>query len=83
MSTSQVREQVIETIASRLALPIERITPEASFQEDLKADSLTVAELVLAFEEIFQLRVSDDAAEGLKTVGDAIAYIEAHAGQAG
>ena len=57
----------------------DKIKPEASFAEDLKADSLAVVELVLALEEQFKLEIPDEDTEKIKTVGDAINYIKSHA----
>jgi acyl carrier protein len=54
------------------------VTPEASFVEDLGADSLDTVELVMAFEEEFGMEIPDEHAEQLQTVGDAIKYIEEH-----
>jgi acyl carrier protein len=54
----------------------EKVTPEASFVEDLGADSLDTVELVMAFEEEFGIEIPDEDAEKLQTVGDAIAYIQ-------
>ena len=53
--------------------------PEASFIDDLKADSLAIVELVLALEEEFEIEIPDEDTEKIKTVGDAINYIKAHA----
>ena len=59
--------------------PRARCKPEASFVDDLKADSLAVVELVLALEEEFKIEIPDEDTEKIKTVGDAINYIKAHA----
>jgi acyl carrier protein len=56
----------------------EKVTPEASFVEDLGADSLDTVELVMAFEEEFGIEIPDEDAEKLQTVGDAISYIQEH-----
>ncbi|MGN6818902.1 MAG: acyl carrier protein, partial [Sphingomonas sp.] len=56
------------------------VTPEASFIDDLGADSLDIVELVMAFEEEFGVEIPDDAAEKITTVNDAITYIDAHQG---
>jgi acyl carrier protein len=55
------------------------VTPKASFVDDLGADSLDTVELVMAFEEAFDVEIPDDEAEKIRTVQDAISYIEAHA----
>jgi acyl carrier protein len=80
---SQTAERVIETIASQLELPAERVTLDATFQEDLKADSLAVAQLILAFEETFDIAVPDDEAERIASVSDAVAFIEGQLSKAG
>ena len=57
----------------------DKVKPEASFADDLKADSLAVVELVLALEEEFKIEIPDEDTEKIKTVGDAINYIKTHA----
>jgi acyl carrier protein len=56
----------------------EKVTPEASFVDDLGADSLDTVELVMAFEEEFTIDIPDEDAEQMRTVGEAVAYIEKH-----
>jgi acyl carrier protein len=55
-----------------------KITPEARFREDLEADSLDLVELIMAFEDKFGAEISDQDAQNIKTVGEAVAYIDAH-----
>ncbi len=55
-----------------------KITPEARFREDLEADSLDLVELIMAFEDKFGAEISDEAAQKITTVGDAVTYIDAH-----
>lgn len=74
----QITQQVIEIVASQLELSADQIKPESSFNEDLKADSLAVVELVLALEEAFGIEIPDEDTENIKTVKDAIQYIETH-----
>ena len=76
---SEISQKVVEIIADRLNQDIKNITPEASFANDLGADSLDTVELIMAFEEEFDLEIPDEAAEKISTVGDAINYVEAHA----
>ena len=70
--------RVKEIIVNELGVEAEKVTPEASFVEDLGADSLDTVELVMAFEEEFGMEIPDEDAEQLQTVGDAIKYIEEH-----
>ena len=74
----EIAQKVIEIVASQLELEADQIKPESSFTEDLKADSLAVVELVLALEENFGIEIPDEETEKIKTVGDAITYIESH-----
>jgi len=67
-------------IVNELGVEHEKLTPEASFIEDLGADSLDIVELVMEFEKEFNLDIPDEDAEKLRTVGDAIAYLEAKVG---
>ncbi len=71
-------ERVREIIVNELGVEPEKVTPDASFVEDLGADSLDTVELVMAFEEEFGMEIPDEDAEKLQTVGDAIKYIEQH-----
>ncbi len=72
--------KVKEIIVNELGVEAEKVTPEASFVEDLGADSLDTVELVMAFEEEFGMEIPDEDAEQLQTVGDAIKYIQEHEG---
>jgi acyl carrier protein len=71
-----VEEKVKKIIVEQLGVNPEEVTTEASFIEDLGADSLDTVELVMAFEEEFDSEIPDEEAEKLKTVGDAVRYIE-------
>ncbi|RMH20409.1 MAG: acyl carrier protein [Acidobacteria bacterium] len=75
-----VADKVKSIIADQLGVDEKEVTPEASFTDDLGADSLDIVELVMAFEEEFGLEIPDEDAENIATVQDAIAYIEQHAG---
>ncbi len=78
---SNVQEKVRSIIAEQLGVKPEQVTPQASFIDDLGADSLDTVELVMALEEEFGIEIPDEEAEKLVTVGDAIKYIEEKAGQ--
>jgi acyl carrier protein len=75
---SEVAVKVRSIIAERLGRPESAVTNEASFANDLGADSLDTVELIMEFEKEFKLSIPDDQAEKISTVGDAIAYIEAN-----
>ena len=76
---SQVAERVKELIAENLSIDKSAVTDNASFTIDLGADSLDTVELIMAFEKAFNMKpIPDDQAQNIQTVGDAIAYIEAH-----
>jgi acyl carrier protein len=74
-----VEEKVKQIIVEQLQVDEAEVTPGASFQEDLGADSLDVVELVMQFEEAFDLEIPDEDAEKIKTVKDATDYIEKNA----
>jgi acyl carrier protein len=74
-----IETKVKEIISAQLEVRPERVTPEASFIDDLKADSLAVVELVLALEEAFSIEIPDEDTEQIKTVADAVNYIKTHA----
>ena len=71
-----IAEKVKEIVAQQLDLEPDKVTGEAQFIEDLGADSLAVVELVLAFEEQFEIDIPDEDTEQIRTVDDAIKYIE-------
>ena len=73
---SEVREKVKKIIVDHLGVDAAKVTDEASFIDDLGADSLDTVELVMAFEEEFGSEISDSEAEKILTVGDAIKFIE-------
>ncbi len=70
--------RVKDIIINELGVEPEKVTDEASFVEDLGADSLDTVELVMAFEEEFGIDIPDEDAEQMRTVGDAIAYLAKH-----
>jgi acyl carrier protein len=72
-------DKVKEIIAKELEVDIKQLTSEAKFIEDLGADSLDIVELVMALEEEFGVDIPDEDADKLKTVGDAMKYLQEHA----
>src|SRR5438876_5859538 len=76
MAEKSIEEKVKDIIVEQLGVNPEQVTPQASFIEDLGADSLDIVELVMAFEEEFGVEVPDEDAEKLQRVGDVIKYIE-------
>jgi acyl carrier protein len=70
-----VADKVKSIIVEQLGVDEEEVTPDASFVDDLGADSLDTVELVMAFEEEFGIEIPDDAAEHIQTVGDAVKFI--------
>lgn len=79
---SAVGDKVKEIIAKQLGVKLEEVTPQATFIDDLGADSLDTVEIVMALEEEFKAEIPDEDAEKMKTVGEAIKYIEEKAGKA-
>ncbi len=77
MSTS-VEDKVKSIIVEQLGVQADEVKPEASFVDDLGADSLDTVELVMAFEEAFGIEIPDEDAEKIQKVKDAVSYIEAH-----
>jgi acyl carrier protein len=77
-----VGDKVKEIVAQQLGVNEDQVTDEASFKDDLGADSLDIVELVMAFEEEFDIEVPEEDAEKVQTVGQAIKYIEEKAAKA-
>jgi len=73
---SEIQEKVKNIIVEKLGVDANEVTPEASFTNDLGADSLDTVELIMEFEKEFELQIPDDQAEKINTVGEAVAYIE-------
>jgi len=73
-----IESRVKEIIVNELGVEAEKVTPDASFVEDLGADSLDTVELVMAFEEEFGIDIPDEDAEKMSTVGEAIKYLESN-----
>ena len=78
---SNVEEKVKDINAEELGVEREKLTPEASFMEDLGADSLDTVELVMAFEKEFDIDIPDEDAEKLRTVGEALKYLHEKTGK--
>lgn len=76
--SEDIETKVKEIICSQLEVSSEQLRPEASFIDDLKADSLAVVELVIAFEQEFKILIPEQDTEQIKTVGDAVGYIKSH-----
>jgi acyl carrier protein len=75
---ASIDEKVKQIVVEQLGVDEGEVTPQASFVDDLGADSLDQVELVMAFEEGFDLEIPDEAAEKIRTVQDAVDYIEKH-----
>jgi len=79
MENEEIFDKVKLVVIDRLSADEEDVTEDASFVDDLGADSLDIVELVMALEEEFGISIPDEEAENIKTVGDAVAYIKANA----
>ena len=75
---ASVEQRVKEIICEQLGVREDQVTPQASFIEDLGADSLDIVELVMALEEEYDMEISDEEAEKIRTVQDVVNYIESH-----
>lgn len=75
---SEIAEKVNSIIVDKLGVEASEVTAEASFANDLGADSLDTVELIMEFEKEFNISIPDEAAEKIVTVGDAISYLEAN-----
>ena len=76
---SEIASKVKSIIVDKLGVEESEVTPEASFTNDLGADSLDTVELIMDFEKEFNISIPDDQAENITTVGQAVAYLEGHA----
>lgn len=76
---SDIKTKVVEIIIDKLGVGEAEVTNEASFTNDLGADSLDTVELIMEFEKEFNIAIPDDQAEKIQTVGDAVTYIEENA----
>jgi len=79
-SSEEIAKRVKEIIVDQLGVGLEEVTPEASFIEDLGADSLDIVELIMALEEEYDIEIPDEDAEKIQTVKDVTSYIEERQG---
>ena len=75
---SETQERVTKIIVDLLGVDESKVVPEARFREELEADSLDLVELIMAFEDEFGGEISDEEAQKITTVGEAITYLDAH-----
>lgn len=76
---SEIASRIRAIVVDKLGVDESEVTPEASFTNDLGADSLDTVELIMEFEKEFNISIPDDQAENIQTVGQAISYLEANA----
>jgi acyl carrier protein len=81
MDQGSIEERLKRIISEQLGVDEAQVTPEASFEEDLNADSLDLVELIMSLEEEFGIEISEEDAEKIRTVGDAEEYIKEHKGE--
>ncbi len=74
--SQEITSRVVKVVADQLSVDESEIRPESSFQDDLGADSLDLVELIMAMEEEFDVKIDDDAAQKIKTVQNAVDFIE-------
>lgn len=76
MNSEEIFSKVKDMVAKQLSIDVKEITPEASFLDDLGADSLDTVELIMSFEEEFDIEIPDDEAENIRKVKDVLSFIE-------
>ena len=75
-TAAEIEERIKSIIVEQLAVSLEEVTPEASFIEDLGADSLDIVELIMALEEEYDIEIPDEDAEKIQTVKDVVSYVQ-------
>ena len=80
MSDTATFDRLRDIIAETLKVDKDKVTPEASFQDDLKADSLDLVELIMAFEDEYGVEIPDEDAQKIRTVSQALEYVQTHGG---
>ena len=80
MAEDEMEKKVVEIVSEQLGVPADQINNETSFVNDLGADSLDTVELVMEFEDEFDINIPDEDAEKIQTVGEAVKYIKEHSG---
>lgn len=79
-SSEEIAERIKSIIVEQLGVSMEEVTPQASFIEDLGADSLDIVELIMALEEEYDMEIPDEDAEKIQTVEDVISYVQSKQG---
>jgi acyl carrier protein len=78
MASPEMEARLKKIVAEQLGVDEDKIVPSASFSDDLNADSLDLVEMIMSLEEEFGVEIPDEEAEKIRTVGDAMSYIESH-----
>ena len=78
---ASIQDRVTNIVVDLLGVEADKVVPEARFKEDLQADSLDLVELIMAFEEEFGGEITDEDAQKITTVGEAVSYLQEHVGE--